>query len=145
MGIHCGKWCTDFTQAEHRIRDLLRHETVELTSLRFLKTSHPMSSQSCTLNQRLSKHDQNTSPRTSLTATFWLCNQWDLISSPSLLTSNNFSWLLLTIRSPSVIFSLMSPFSETDYRIRQWNSLQLGHVITGISCLPSDSVSAWSS
>jgi hypothetical protein len=63
------------------------------------------------------KHDQNTSPWTSLTAMFQLCNQWDLISSPSLSTSNDFSQLLSMTYSPSVIFSLMSPFSEMDYWI----------------------------
>jgi hypothetical protein len=88
-----------------------------------------------------SKHEPSNKSHSNI----WLRNQWDLISSPSLSTSNDFSQLLLITRSPSVIFSSMSPFSEMDYQIRWWNSLQLSHTITGISCLPSDSILAWSS
>jgi hypothetical protein len=113
----------------------------ELTSPRYLKRSHPMSSQSRTFNQRLSQHDPNMSLWTSLAVMFRLCNQWDLTSSPSL----DLSQLLSMTHSPSVILSSMSPFSETDYRIWWWNSLQLGHAITGISRLPSNGISARSS
>jgi hypothetical protein len=51
-----------------------------------------MSSQFRTFNPHLSKHDQNTSPWTSLAAMFRLRNQWDLSCSLSL----NFQQLLLT-------------------------------------------------
>jgi hypothetical protein len=63
----------------------------------------------------------------------------------SLSLSLDFSWLLLMTCSLSVIFSLMAPFSEMEYWIWWWNILQLGHTITGISHLSSDSILAQSS
>jgi hypothetical protein len=134
--------CIDFTQVDHRICNLLWHKTGRAHVPEIL---YPMSLRSHTFNQCLSKHDQNMSSWTSFAAMFWLRNQWDLISSLSLSTSNDFSRLLSMTRSPSVILSLMSPFSETDYWIWWWNSLQLGHAITSISRLPSDGILARSS
>jgi hypothetical protein len=133
--------CTDFIQVEHRICNWCDMRQVELTSLRCLKIASNKLAilylQSVSIKTQ-SKHKLSNKSCSNVSAS-------QPMRSLYLLTFIDFSQLLLMTCSFSVIFSLMSPFSEMEYQIWWWNILQLSYVITSISYLPSDSISAQSS